>query len=168
MEQNSQKAKVEFPHLANGGNSKRFKQSQINIHIKQGKALFVKKINKIFEGPNLGLLHEPGPAIAGTFKGKIGGDGTCRDARCSTSSARASHPRSLGGLRRAWRRSPPEKGLPTLRRAYLSRTDLASAAEQGLLLEAPGGGLAGYDSGGALAGSELIAPWPGNESPRGN
>ena len=104
---------------------------------------------------------EPGPATAGAFKGKIGRDGTWGDARCSMSSARASHPWSLGGLRRAWRRSPPEKGLPTLRRAYSSRTDLVSVAERGLLLEAPGGGHAGYDS-------ELIAPPPGNEPPRGN
>ena len=100
--------------------------------------------------------------------GKTGGGGTSGDARCSTSSARAPRPQSPGGLRRAWRRSPPEKGLPTLRRAYLSQTDPASAAEQGLLLEAPGDGLVGYDSGGALAGSELIAPSPGNEPPRGN
>ena len=100
--------------------------------------------------------------------GKIGGGGTSGDARCSTSSARAPHPQSPGGLRRAWRRSPPEKGLPTLRRAYSSRTDLVSVAERGLLLEAPGGGHAGYDSGEVLAGNELIAPPPGNESPRGN
>ena len=100
--------------------------------------------------------------------GKTGGGGTSGDARYSTSSARAPHPQSPGGPRRAWRRSPPEKGLPTLRRAYLSRTDLVFATEQGLLLEAPGGGLAGYDSGGVLVGSELIAPSPGNESPRGN
>ena len=59
-------------------------------------------------------------------------------------------------------------GLPTLRRAYSSQIDLVSVAEQGLLLEAPGGGLAGYDSGGVLVGSELIAPSLGNESPRGN
>ena len=111
------------------------------------------------------LRGEPGPATAGTFKGKTGRDGTCEDARCSTSSAPAFHPRSPGGLRRAWRRSPPEKGLPTLRRAYSSRTDLVSVTERGLLLEAPGGGHAGYDSGDVLASSELIGPPPGNEPP---
>ena len=110
-------------------------------------------------------IGDPGPAIAGTFKGKTGGGGTSGDARYSMSSAGAPHPQSPGGPRRAWRHSPPEKGLPTLRRAYSSRTDLVSVAERGLLLEAPGGGLAGYDSGGVLVGSELIAPSPGNESP---
>ena len=111
---------------------------------------------------------DSGPDIAGAFRGKTSGGGTSGDARYSTSSARAPHPQSPGGPRRAWRHSPPEKGLPTLRRAYSSQTDHVSVTERGLLLEAPGGGLAGYDSGGVLAGSELIAPSPDNESPRGN
>ena len=111
---------------------------------------------------------DSGPDIAGAFRGKTGGGGTSGDARYSTSSARVPHPQSPGGPRQAWKHSPPEKGLPTLRRAYSFRTDLVSVAERGLLLEAPGGGLAGYDSDGVPAGSELIAPSPSNESPRGN
>ena len=42
---------------------------------------------------------DSGPDIAGAFKGKTGGGGTSGEARCSMSSARASHLQSPGGLR---------------------------------------------------------------------
>ena len=111
------------------GEQKGIKQRHITQRLQETPFLLL--IHRRFTANCLCAWHsrgDPGPAIAGAFKGKTGGDGTSGDARCSTSSARASHLQSLGRLRRAWRRSPPEKGLPTLRRAYSSRTDLVSIA----------------------------------------